>query len=59
MIDLLNRYKNIKDNTLTDRTQKSLIDIKNIIQEVFDTNKHNEQWFLNYLDSLNKLSTIW
>lgn len=33
--------------------------VKDFIEEVVDKKLHNEQWFLDFLDDLNKLSTSW
>lgn len=33
--------------------------VRDFIEEVVDKKLQNEQWFLNFLDDLNKLSTSW
>ena len=45
---------------LTDPMYESdiiLSKVKNFIEEVVDKKLQNEQWFLNFLDDLNELST--
>ena len=33
--------------------------VKDFIEEVVDKKLQNEQWFLDFLDELNELSTSW
>ena len=51
-------------NKLTNHTYEKvgyemLSELKDFIEEVIDMKLHNEQWFLNFLDELNELSTSW
>ncbi len=36
-----------------------LSELKDFIEEVIEMKLQNEQWFLNFLDELNELSTTW
>jgi hypothetical protein len=36
-----------------------LSELKDFIEEVVDMKLQNEQWFLDFLDELNELSTSW
>lgn len=54
MTNLIKRYEELTD--LKTYANQLLLNSQELIIEVFKQNKQNEQWFLDYLDELNKLS---
>ena len=42
--------------TNSQQTEFLLEQLNNLIKSVEDSNETNEQWFLNFLDSLNEIS---
>lgn len=54
MKNLIKRYEELTD--LKTYANQLLLNSQELIIEVFKQNKQNEQWFLDYLDELNKLS---
>lgn len=58
MLDLIDRELT-NEAPLIDRAEKTLEDILIIVREAVEKKQENEQWFLDYLDELNKLSIIY
>lgn len=44
------------EKALKKRINKVLLDVESIIQDIQDNNLQNEQFALNFVDTLNKLS---
>jgi hypothetical protein len=51
--------KNLTNLTYEKVGYEMLSELKDFIEEVVDMKLQNEQWFLNFLDDLNELSTSW
>ena len=47
------------DNDLQKRAIKELENINSLVRDVKEAHKENEQYFLDFLDEMNKISVIW
>lgn len=53
MLNLIEKYNELTKSELAEIT---LLAIESLINTIVEEGKQNEQWFLDYLDNLNKLS---
>lgn len=44
--------------TLQDRSQKVLKELKLLITDILDANEENSQWAINWIDKVNRLSQV-
>ena len=56
MLNLIERYNKLTKSELEELAEITLLATESLIFFFVEEGKQNEQWFLNYLDDLNKLS---
>ena len=56
MLNLTNKYNDLTKPRLKKLSETILLAAESLIEIVAEEGKQNEQWFLDYLDDLNKLS---
>lgn len=56
MLNLIERYNKLTKSELEELAEVTLLATESLINAIVEEGKQNEQWFLNYLDDLNKLS---
>lgn len=60
MLNLIEKYneltKSESESELEELAEITLLAIESLINTIVEEGKQNEQWFLDYLDNLNKLS---
>lgn len=60
MLNLIEKYneltKSESESELEELAEITLLATESLINTIVEEGKQNEQWFLDYLDNLNKLS---
>lgn len=56
MKELIERYNELTNPKVESMAKATLVLIETIIEDVEESERQNEQWFLDYLDRLNELS---
>ena len=56
MLNLIEKYNELTKSELEELAEITLLAIESLINTIVEEGKQNEQWFLDYLDNLNKLS---
>lgn len=56
MKELIERYNELTNPKVETLAKDTLVLIEAIIEDVEESGRQNEQWFLDYLDRLNELS---
>lgn len=56
MLNLTDKYNELTKPNLKELSKTILLAVESLIEIVAEEGKQNEQWFLDYLDNLNKLS---
>lgn len=56
MKELIERYNELTNPKIESLAKATLVLIETIIEDVEESERQNEQWFLDYLDRLNELS---
>lgn len=56
MKELIERYNELTNPKVESVAKATLVLIETIIEDVEESERQNEQWFLDYLDRLNELS---
>lgn len=56
MLNLTDKYNELTKPNLKELSETILLAAESLIEIVAEEGKQNEQWFLDYLDNLNKLS---
>lgn len=59
MLNLTNKYNELTKPNLKELSETILLAAESLIEIVAEEGKQNEQWFLDYLDELNRLSVIY
>lgn len=60
MLNLIEKYNKLtSQKELIEMANESIKDIEYLLEIVERNNLKNEQWFLDYLDVLNKISVKW
>ena len=59
MLNLTDKYKELTKPNLKELSETILQAAESLIEIVAEEGKQNEQWFLDYLDELNRLSVIY
>lgn len=59
MKELIERYNELTNPKVESLAKVTLVLIETIIEDIEESGRQNEQWFLDYLDELNKLSVIY
>lgn len=59
MLNLTNKYNELTKPNLKELSETILLAAESLIEIVAEEGKQNEQWFLDYLDELNRLSIIY
>lgn len=59
MLNLTDRYNELTKPNLKELSETILLAAESLIEIVAEEGKQNEQWFLDYLDELNRLSVIY
>lgn len=59
MLNLTNKYNDLTKPRLKKLSETILLAAESLIEIVAEEGKQNEQWFLDYLDELNKLSVLY
>lgn len=57
MLNLTDKYNELPN--LKELSETILLAAESLIEIVAEEGKQNEQWFLDYLDELNRLSVIY
>lgn len=58
MKELIERYNELTNPKVESLAKVTLVLIETIIEDIEESGRQNEQWFLDYLDRLNELSVI-
>lgn len=58
MKELIERYNELTNPKVESLARVTLVLIETIIEDIEESGRQNEQWFLDYLDRLNELSVI-
>ena len=58
MLNLTDKYNELTKPNLKELSETILLAAESLIEIVAEEGKQNEQWFLDYLDELNRLSVI-
>lgn len=56
MKELIERYNELTNPKVESLAKVTLVLIETIIEDIEESGRQNEQWFLDYLDRLNELS---
>lgn len=56
MKELIERYNELTNLKVESLAKVTLVLIETIIEDIEESGRQNEQWFLDYLDRLNELS---
>lgn len=56
MKELIERYNELTNPKVESLAKVILVLIETIIEDIEESGRQNEQWFLDYLDRLNELS---
>lgn len=56
MLNLTDKYNELTKPNLKELSETILLAAESLINTIVEEGKQNEQWFLDYLDNLNKLS---
>lgn len=59
MLNLIEKYNELTKSELEELAEITLLATESLIKIVAEEGKQNEQWFLDYLDELNRLSVIY
>lgn len=59
MLNLIEKYNELTKSELEELAEITLLATESLIEIVAEEGKQNEQWFLDYLDELNRLSVIY
>lgn len=59
MLNLTDKYNKLTKPDLKELSETILLVAESLIEAVEREEKQNEQWFLDYLDELNKLSVTY
>ncbi len=59
MLNLIEKYNELTKPNLKELSETILLAAESLIEIVAEEGKQNEQWFLDYLDELNRLSVIY
>lgn len=59
MLNLTDKYNELTKPNLKELSETILLATESLIEIVAEEGKQNEQWFLDYLDELNRLSVIY
>lgn len=59
MLNLTDKYNKLTKPNLKELSETILLAAESLIEIVAEEGKQNEQWFLDYLDELNRLSVIY
>lgn len=59
MLNLTDKYNELTKPNLKGLSETILLAVESLIEIVAEEGKQNEQWFLDYLDELNRLSVIY
>lgn len=59
MLNLTDKYNELTKPNLKELSETILLAAESLIEIVAEEGRQNEQWFLNYLDELNRLSVIY
>ncbi|MEE0821054.1 hypothetical protein [Catenibacterium sp.] len=59
MLNLTDKYNELTKPNLKELSETILLAAESLIEIVAEEGKQNEQWFLDYLDELNRLSVIY
>lgn len=59
MLNLTDKYNELTKPNLKKLSETILLAAESLIEIVAEKGKQNEQWFLDYLDELNRLSVIY
>lgn len=44
---------------LKEKANKALTMCQEVMEQAFDLDEQNAQWYLSWTDALNKISTVW
>ena len=59
MKELIERYNELTNPKVESLAKVTLVLIETIIEDIEESGRQNEQWFLDYLDRLNELSVTY
>lgn len=59
MLNLTDKYNELTKPNLKKLSETILLAAESLIEIVAEEGRQNEQWFLDYLDELNRLSVIY
>lgn len=59
MLNLTDKYNELTKPNLKELSETILLAVESLIEIVAEEGRQNEQWFLDYLDELNRLSVIY
>lgn len=59
MLNLTDKYNELTKPNLKELFETILFAAESLIEIVAEEGRQNEQWFLDYLDELNRLSVIY
>ena len=59
MLNLTDKYNELTKPNLKELSKTLLLATESLIEVVAKEGEQNEQWFLDYLDELNRLSVIY
>lgn len=59
MLNLTDKYNELTKPNLKELSETILLAAESLIEIVAEERRQNEQWFLDYLDELNRLSVIY
>lgn len=59
MLNLTDKYNELTKPNLKELSETILLAAESLIEIAAEEGKQNEQWFLDYLDELNRLSVIY
>ena len=59
MLNLTDKYNELTKPNLKELSETILLAAESLIEIVAEEGKQNEQWFLDYLDELNRLSVTY
>ena len=59
MLNLTDKYNELTKPNLKELSETILLAAESLIEIVAEEGKQNEQWFLDYLDELSRLSVIY
>ena len=59
MLNLTDKYNELTKPNLKELSETILLAAESLIEIVAEEGRQNEQWFLDYLDELNRLSVVY